>query len=186
MIMMMSNDHILHHTDCKSPQLLLSLYSCMSSQDKALSTLDDQPITAKLSKIPLYWPSWFNRNSFTRANEMAWLQIIGKLHATSQSWWASRLFLTLSSFPTEWTEIQSNIGCCGSYPCLCKLFSHQTEINRPQNDFLWIFDLIVWWQNKHAYKPVEIKSTGMGAWLDLMQKPTLQAFTLLKSSINHP
>ena len=46
--MMMSNDHVLHHTDCKSPQLLLSLYSYMSSQDKGLwMTNQSQPSSQK-------------------------------------------------------------------------------------------------------------------------------------------
>ena len=46
--MMMSNDGVLHHTDCKSPQLLLSLYSYMSSQDEGLwMTNQSQPSSQK-------------------------------------------------------------------------------------------------------------------------------------------
>ena len=36
-------------------------------------SVHNQPITAKLSKIPLYWHSWLNWNSYILANEIACL-----------------------------------------------------------------------------------------------------------------
>ena len=68
--------HINHSLQKSSANpLSLSIYKLTGSR-----SLENQPITANLSKIALYWHSWFNLNSYILANEIAWLQIIGKWH----------------------------------------------------------------------------------------------------------
>ena len=64
-------------------------------------SLDNQPITAKFSKIPLYWHSSFGWNSHILANEIAWLQIIGKgnAHLSEQSWGGNMSQLKLELIP---------------------------------------------------------------------------------------
>ena len=66
-----------------------------------LRSLDNQPITAKFSKIPLYWHSSFGWNSHMLANEIAWLQIIGKGNAnlSEQSWGGNMSQLKLELIP---------------------------------------------------------------------------------------
>ena len=68
-----SNLHSLQKSSANP--LSLSIYKLTGSR-----SLENQPITANLSKIALYWHSWFNLNSYILANEIAWLQIIGKWH----------------------------------------------------------------------------------------------------------
>ena len=55
----------------KSPKIILSLYAYISSQDIGLwTTNQSQPSSQKYAKIPLYWHSWFNWNSYIIANEI--------------------------------------------------------------------------------------------------------------------
>ena len=76
--------------------LSLSIYKLTGSR-----SLENQPITANLSKIALYWHSWFNLNSYILANEIAWLQIIGKWHTDLSGYTRGllRLGKTLVSIP---------------------------------------------------------------------------------------
>ena len=64
----------LQHDLQKSSANPLSLFISKLTGSRSL---ENQPITANLSKIPLYWHPWFK----LKAIEITWLQIIGKWHA---------------------------------------------------------------------------------------------------------
>ena len=72
---------LMHSYTCHSLQkssanpISLFMYKLRGS-----SSMENQPITANLSKIALYWHSQSNLNSYILANEIAWLQIIRKWH----------------------------------------------------------------------------------------------------------
>ena len=80
-------------------------------------TLENQPIKAKLSKIALYWHSWFNLNSYILANEIAWLQIIGKWHTDVSGY--TRGILQVSK-----TLVSIPLLSCSAVQCY---FSRSTE-----------------------------------------------------------
>ena len=73
-------------------------------------SMHNQPIAAKLSKMPLYWHSWFDWKSYILANEIAWLQMIvkwnvdlsGETRGSNESQYNIELIPMLSFFAVQW------------------------------------------------------------------------------------